>query len=477
MMRVRRLLPLLALLAAPTLLLGQRRTGPAGAPAPAAPLPSNLGSVRGVVYDSLVHAPLEGAHVWIVGSRGVGTETDAGGRFRIDSVPPGRAVIAFEHPDLDSAGLSNNARRIEVLAGRPMTIALEVPSLATMFRAACGVGGEVHSARDSGLVFGSVEDVGTRARLAGARVTVSWVAARIGSSQGVEVSRPGVTVTTDSVGNYYACGIPRDYVVVMSAQAGRYTSGATEVLLGERGIARRDVGVSRDSMAAAVDTADGTRGGRATIIGQVLDEHGNPRPGVRATVDDAAGQAYSDESGRFVLRNLPAGSQTVMARIIGYSAARLPIMLRNGDTARVTMHVKALSVLDTIRVTAPSARGGFDLGELEHRLRTGNAFVLRGEDVRRRPSMRSVFQTLPSILIEGRSTFNFTMRTYVAGKYWPVSLYVDGVATGTEAVQSYRPDQIIAVEWYPRGASAPLRYQSLAHPDAGVMLVWTRFIR
>jgi hypothetical protein len=468
MMSMHRILPLLALLAAPMTLLAQRRPG--------APASSTLGSVRGVVYDSLAGKPLEGARVWIVGSTGVGVETDAAGRFRIDSVPPGRAVIAFEHNDLDSIGLSNNARRITVLSGQPTAVALEVPSLATMYRAACGAGTEVRNARDSGVVFGTVEDVGTRARLAGARVAVSWVAARIGSARGVEVTRPGMTVSTDSVGNFYACGVPKEYVIVMTAQAGRFTSGASEVLLGERGIARRDLGVSRDSTAMTVDTVSGTRAGRATIIGTVVDEQGNPRPGIRASVDDAPGEAYSNESGIFVLRNLPAGSQTVMARMVGYSASRLPVLLRNDDTLRVRMTVKALTVLDTIRVTSRSTNSTFDLDELEHRLRTGNAFVLRGEDVRTRPNMRSVLTGLPSVTLEGRSNFNFTMQTLVSGRYHPVYIWIDGLPGSTESIQSYRPDQIIAVEWYPRGDSAPLRYQP-SSIKGGVLLVWTRFIR
>jgi hypothetical protein len=450
----------------PAVAQAQRRQGGAA---------SSLGSVRGVVYDSLLHAPLEGAHVYLT-SGGIGAVTDAAGRFRLDSVPSGPAVIAFEHADLDSAGLSNNAKRIDIIAGRPTVVELDVPSLGTLYRAGCGASTAAVRAADSGMVFGSVEDVGTRARLAGARVLVSWVAARLGATR-VEVTRPGTEVRTDSVGNFYACGIPREYVVSITALAGRFASGTTELLLGERGVARRDLGVARDSSGLAEDTGSGARRGRAVLIGMVTDQDGNPRPGARASLDDAASESYTDESGRFMLTNLPAGSQTVMIRMIGYSAARTPVMLRNNDTTRVTLRVKALTVLDTIRVTARSTQGLFALDELEHRLRTGSAFVLRGEEVKRRASMRAVFQGLPSLLIEGRSTFSFTMSSFTAGKYWPVSIYVDGIPTTTEAIQSYRPDQIIAVEWYPRGASAPLQYQSLGHPDSGVMLVWTRFIR
>jgi hypothetical protein len=407
---------------------------------------------------------------------GVGTTTDAGGRFRLDSVPAGRAIIAFEHPDLDSAGLPNNARRIQIAAGRPTVLELDVPSLHTMYRAACGAGSEAHSPRDSGVIFGAVEDVGSHARLSGARVSVSWVAARMGASR-VEVTRPGMDVTTDSVGNYYACGVPMDYVVSVGATAGRFSSGITELLLSERGIARRDLGVSRDSAALSVDSA-GARRGRATLMGTVLDENDRPRPGARVSVDDAAGEAHSNEDGRFVITNLPAGSQMAMVRMIGFSAMRVPVLLRNGDTTHVTMRVKGLTVLDTIRVTGgQSRRAQFDLEELDHRLRTGSAFVLTGDEVKRRASMRAVFQGLPSMVIEGRSTINFSMKTLTAGQFRPVNIYVDGQLSSTDQVQSYRPDQIIAVEWFPRGSTAPQRYQTIGGGDAGVLLVWTRFIR
>src|SRR5258707_15507907 len=54
------------------------------------------GAIRGVVYDSLLHAPLASAEVWLRG-----TErrefTDRAGRFGFDSVPIGRQGIAVSH--------------------------------------------------------------------------------------------------------------------------------------------------------------------------------------------------------------------------------------------------------------------------------------------------------------------------------------------------------------------------------------------
>lgn len=443
------------------------------------PAPSGPGMVRGVVYDSLIRSPLEGARVWIRGTM-LSAVTDGGGRFRLDSVPVGRHVILFEHDDLDSAGLTNNARRIDVAAGRPTVVELNVPSLATLRRSACATRVNPLDA-DSGMIFGSVSDAESGARLSGARVSVFWTTAGRGPDGRIAVGRPLLEVTTDSIGNYYHCGVPTEFIVNVAAQAGRFRSGLTELLLGRRGVARRDISISRDAALLAEDTATGERSGRATIIGLVTDENDTPRPSARASVDDASsGENFADEQGRFILSNLPAGSQTLMVRMIGYTAIRLPVALRNGDTTRVRVRMRSLTVLDTIQITATNPLNRILLDELEQRRRAGTGYFLSAEEAKRRPSMRAVFEGLPGMLIQGRSTFQFTMftgRASISGALAPVIIFVDGHRETPDAIQSYRPEQIIGVEWFPRGVDAPMRYQSFTTESAGVLLIWTRFVR
>ena len=442
-------------------------------PVPAAnPSATGLGSVLGVVFDSLLGAPLEGARVFIAGTSLV-FFTDAGGRFRLDSVPSGPQRIGFDHADLDSVGISNNMRRIQVESGRPTVVTLTVPSLTTMRRAVCSP--ELHADLDSGVVFGSVTDAGRGGRLAGVSVRVSWTTARRAGDGRIQVGRPILETHTDSLGYYYVCNVPNEIIVTTVARAGRFASGITELLLGRRAIARRDIAISLDSVAAAVD-ANGVRRGRATIVGTVTNENQLPRASAIALVDDTDGEAYTNEAGRFVLNNMPAGSQTLMVRMIGYSAVRLPVLLRDGDTTRVSVTLRALTVLDTLRVTASRRTSEIDLNELESRMRAGFGIFLRGEEVKRRPTMRSVLQGLPSLVIEGRSTYTFQLRTINNGAACAVNLYVDGMRTSTEAIQSYRPDQLVAVEWYPRSAQAPARYQTAGSSPCGVMLIWTRFM-
>ena len=452
----------LSLVAAP--LAAQAPTRGPGTPAAA------RGAVAGVVYDSLARKPLEGARVYIAGSANVPT-TDEGGRFRLDSVTAGTRVIAFEHPELDSIGLSNNVRRIQVSANRLTSVDLAIPSHGTLRSRLCPRGGG--TSRDSGIVFGSLLDADGGARLAGGRVVVRWITAERGPD-GLVVDRPTTTATTDSIGNYYVCAIPSQYVFTIQGQAGRFSSGITELLLGERGIARRDLHISRDSAFAVQDSA-GLRG-RATLIGTVTDEQGNARPSARAMVDDAAaGETMADDAGQFVLTGLPAGSHMLMVRMIGYSAARLPVLLRHGDTTRVQVVIRGLTVLDTIRVTAnPSRMNEILLDELAQRLRAGHGYYLMGDEVKMRQSMRAVLQGMPSMIIQGRTTYNFTITSAIGARFQNADVWVDGLRSSVQAMQSYRPDQIVAIEWYPRGTSAPMRYQN---GDVPILLIWTRFMR
>jgi carboxypeptidase family protein len=453
------------------------RTGFGQQPRRPTPLrqPSGVGYLRGVVYDSLLEAPLPGARVTVRGTSLAAT-TDEAGRFRIDSVPTGTVVLSYKHPGLDSAGLSTLAQPAIIEAGRPTFAELTVPSHRTLRRLACRQ--DATFGRDSGLVLGSLSDAETGERVAGAVVVASWVTARRGGDGRVEVRRPRVVMTTDSVGNFYGCDVTTDLVMTLQAATpDSFRSGAVEVLIGPRGVGRYDLSVSREDVPGARDTTGHWRG-LATLVGVVHEEHGLSRPSAAVTVDDVPGVAYADSAGQFVLTDLPSGSHMILARMIGYSAARRRVELRNHDTTRVDLVMRAVTVLDTLRITASSRVSQYELEDLEHRMRTGGAYFLAGEEVKDRASMRSVFQGLPSLTIEGRSQFEYALYTLTSGRACPVALWVDGTRSDVQSIQTYRPEQIIAVEWYPRGNSAPARFLTVNdNQNCGVLLVWTRFIR
>src|SRR5258705_11720536 len=116
-------------------------------------------AVLGTVYDSLAHAPLRDADVWVRGSERH-AQTNGSGRFRLDSIAPGHYTLFVSHPGLDSAGLFTLAVPVDI-TGSDSALSVATPSLATLWRRPCGRGLRGRSA--SGLVVGLFQAAKTRA--------------------------------------------------------------------------------------------------------------------------------------------------------------------------------------------------------------------------------------------------------------------------------------------------------------------------
>jgi hypothetical protein len=165
----------------------------------------------------------------------------------------------------------------------------------------------------------------------------------------------------------------------------------------------------------------------------------------------------------------------LMVRMIGYAASRQVVDLRDGDTTVVSVALRSVTVLDTLRVIA-TRRAANELDELELRARAGFGYRVDAEDLRRRATMRSVFQGIPNLNVSGRSVYNFRLSALISGRECAVNLFIDGIRGSVEELQSYRPEQLIALEYFPRPEMAPARFQ-VAMNNCPVALVWTRFIR
>src|SRR6185436_3995995 len=74
-------------------------------------------------------------------------------------------------------------------------------------------------------------------------------------------------------------------------------------------------------------------GGR--IAGRVTTADGRPLPGIQLTVTGTALGAVSDTGGRFLIREVPAGNRSVLARGIGYTSDTKPVTVSAGQTVSV----------------------------------------------------------------------------------------------------------------------------------------------
>jgi hypothetical protein len=457
------LLPVAILLAAPPPARAQQP--------PASPTDSAaVGSILGEVYDSLARAALEGANVRVQGSA-LSAVTDRRGRFRLDSVPAGRRVLVLDHPGLDSAGVGDVPRVVNVVAGATADAHLAVPSLHTFAAAVCG-GSALPPGRDSGIVYGAVRDAESGDRLVGALVKVSWLRI-VRSRTEFHVSRPVRGVRTDSLGNFYVCGLPVRAPLNVRAGAGAYASGELDLEVGPRRVLRHDLSFSRQEGSELPPLTERRRGS-AAIVGQVSDETGRPLEDVVASVPEAEGDARTDRSGRFVLPGLPAGSHMLVVRRVGFHFAETPVELRSGDTTRVAVSLEMFTVLDTLRVTA-SRWARSELDELQQRLRIFSGSRVRtAEDLAGVGSLSSVFFSFPFLWVHTRAGgADVTMRR--GARECAPSVWIDGWKMDMTVLELYRPTDLVALEVYP-AAEVPMRYLDPMR-SCGVVLAWTRYLQ
>jgi hypothetical protein len=209
--------------------------------------------LEGVVYDSLVaKAPLAGATVVVRElQRYVTTDTD--GRFRIDSVAPGRYTVDLLHSLLDSLDVQLPGQQVDVPAGRP--IRLRIPDARGLHLLLCNK----PAAARSSLVIGTVRTISGGEPIDGATVDVTWKDAVFDRS-GVHEEQRSATVKTVASGAFVLCGVPSDAALQVRASAAALTASQIESRADTTGLRRVDIrlGVGAAPVRFTVRAADNT---------------------------------------------------------------------------------------------------------------------------------------------------------------------------------------------------------------------------
>lgn len=418
------------------------------------------GTIVGTAYDSLSRSPLAAADVHIRGTL-LRAVTDPNGRFRVDAVPAGAHLVVVTHGGLDSAGLFALTAPVTVDTG-PVAVAIASPSLTTIWRRLCGRPTPFGTG-DTAIAFGTVSDAATGTRFAGAAVRATWRALRVVGPGDVSVRPLGAMVLSDSLGNYYACGLTADVTVRLRAFAGGDSSGAVEIVPGGRPVMRRDFTIGRGAV------------GQAALRGIVLRPDGTPIADAQVIVEEGR-QRFAGADGTFLLEGLPAGTRWLHVRAVGYLPAGQAVDLRDADTAQVRVTLApAPVVLDTVRVqVTPLTR---EMQGFEERRRSGFGFILTEEQLKQRANMRSVFLGVPQLRIYGPAVgqFSLAFQTAAGGTCTP-TIFLDGRQTALVELYDLSPTQLIGMEAYGRPATIPPRFQT-AMNACGVVAVWTKTLR
>jgi hypothetical protein len=416
-----------------------------------------LVSVRGVAFDSLRNAPLSGAFIAIAGSSRSAV-TDARGRFRIDSLSTGTYTFAMQHDVLDSIGFSGRSVRVAVGA-TTQSVTLAVPSFATLWRGLCGG----PPPKDSGIVYGSVRDLSDKL-VPGASVGVTWQHVSVARRQGIDWKDMGGQTVADSTGRYALCGVPVDVALHLAAASGPLKSGVVDLTPLTLRVARRDFRLAADSGAAAES---------GTVIGSLTGDGGI----VRGAIVSIAGvpEVRSDDSGRFVLRDVPAGTRQIEARAIGAAPVTAVVDVKPRETTTVTLSMGRVQTLAEVNVTARTF-AQVQLRDLLERRESGLGYFRDSLVFQNQLTPASAYDGVPSLQVKRLvgNRFKFVNTRGITCEN--IAVWLDKVHVDEDVLSSTRPEEIAAYEVYLSFSNTPAQFQSRG--TCGAVVVWTkRFLR
>src|SRR5438094_7502230 len=297
------------------------------------PVPS--GAVRGVVYDSLITSrPLEGAEVWIESTNRM-ARSDAVGHFTLSALAPGRYVLTFYHPMLDSAGISVPPVTVDVVAGDSTTVALATPSPAQAHHLLC----PRDPLRSTGSLVGVVHNAADGRPMAAATISAHWTTYDIGvGATGVRSAQRAVEAKSDVSGHVLLCGLPTDVALVLRGQTDGGSVGMLIVDLAGRAFGRANIELPVGPITGSVR-------------GVVRNSNGSLVPGATVAVVGTDATAQTDQYGRFSLDSVTVGSRILEARALGYQMGRAQTTVRQGAGKQVDILVgDSVAVLEPVTV-------------------------------------------------------------------------------------------------------------------------------
>jgi len=441
---------------------------------------STSGRLEGVITDSAHAKPLAGTTVIAVRvdttpGTSTGAKTDDRGRYRVESLPPGRYMVEFESPFLDSLELTLPAREVVIESGRVSRADFAIPSGATLRAAACP---GVPLAKGRGVLFGRALDADTDLPLAGATVVASWTELTVErATLRPEYSERAASVKSDSDGRYLFCGLPTATWLEVQLRHGGRSSAIAELSISDSaGVAVRQLSMSpssapMDTVAErmAADTVDSDRlTGTAALSGVVRGIGGLPIAEAQLRIVGAASRVRSDSLGRFALADLPAGTQVLEVRHIGYLPAKLPVELRGRRTISQEVRLQRIVSLDSIRVVAQRSRyKDFE----QHKQFNSFGRFLAVDDIERRAPFETsdLVQSTPGFSVVGQGPFArvFSSRS-MGSRPCPVNVVIDRMQH--LEINLVKASDVGAIELYSAGWPAPAEYDA----RCGVIVIWTK---
>lgn len=464
----------------------------------AAPLPAQtatVGRIEGTIKETTRPRGVKGASVTVARLDpdppvAFGAKPDERGRYHFDSLPAGRYMIQLRHEALDSLDLSLPVSEVFIAAGQTAEVPFSLPSSLALRDAVCR---GLTLATQTGAVVGHVMDADTDRPLANADVAISWTDLSFDrKTLHASTEQHDNWVRTGPRGEYRICNVPLgSWLLIQLQYAGRAGNAVRVSVSGEDAVVVRNLSLSVADAPTlgALDSAGATvRGldrepadddsldvglylsGSASVSGIVRGDGGRPLGDVEIRVVNARPMVRTDADGRFTLHNLPAGTQLLAVRRIGYLIGDVAVELRSDRTVGQDVLLRRVVSLDSMRVVARRSR----YADFEWRRKNNpSGRFLTASDLAKEHAteLAPVIQHLGgfSIVGFGPNTQVFsTSARFGRPNCTEANVVIDGVDQAT--INMVPPHDIAAVEIYPEAAGAPGQYRA----ECGLIVIWTK---
>jgi Carboxypeptidase regulatory-like domain len=426
------------------------------------------GQVHGIAFDSLRGIPLSGALVWVAG-RAQYTQADAAGRFRLEGIPMGPHQITVSHASLDSLGLSDITRTVQVV-GDSQDLVIAVPSFGAFWARLCTL-----PVPSSGAVLvGTLLDAASGNVLPGAEVRMIWTEVHVGDSGEILERRYTLRSHADSSGMFVACDVPVERGVTLLAYRDSAVVVQVPVYDQQRRLLHFRLLLPNSADDAMHGGASPPSRSSTVIRGVVQRTDGKPIDGVRVATTGVPEQRTSGD-GRFSLQGAAPGTRVLEFLAVGFGATSRVVNVTEGDTVEVAIVMEPTRALTAIEVRA-RLMDRFSR-ERDERRAMGFGYTMDSLEIGRRATLSGLMGGFPSLIASGVgggiTGLRIVSTTSITGSgACDARVFIDGRPSDVSQLNELRPSDIAWLEVYTRPGSVPIEFQTAK--GCGAVAVFTK---